>query len=100
MVAANNVDSYPFLAFLDLTCRVDDTEKKMLPDCTASQDSKEKELASRDQETSLAVGTSASVVLVPFRAWECVPIAIPGGADISNVPGCYLLRQTRHQRGL
>ena len=90
MVAANNVDSYPFLAFSDLTRHLQDTEK-MLPACTASHDSKETELAIRGQEASLVEGKSASVVLVSFRAWECVSIAIPGGADISDVPECYLL---------
>ena len=36
---------------------------------------------------------------MPCRAWKCVPTAIFGVVDISEVPGCHLLRQMRSQRG-
>ena len=35
---------------------------------------------------------------MPSRACKCVPTAISGGVDISEVPGCYLLRQMSSQR--
>ena len=37
------------------------------------------------------------VALVPCLAWKCVPTAISGGGDISEVPGCYLLQQMNSQ---
>ena len=37
------------------------------------------------------------IVLVPCRTWKCVPTAIFGGVDISEVPGCHLLRQMSPQ---
>ena len=36
---------------------------------------------------------ASSSQVVCFRTWECVPTAISGGVDISEVPGCHLLRQ-------
>ena len=54
-------------------------------------DSKETKLGSRDQEASPSAGKNTGVVLVPCRAWKCVPTAISGGVDISKVPGCHLL---------
>ena len=56
-------------------------------------DSKETELGSSDQEASPSAGKNTGLVLVPFRAWECVPTAISSGVDISEVPGCHLLRE-------
>ena len=54
-------------------------------------DSKEIELGSSDQETAPSAGKNTRVVLVPCRAWKCVPTAISGGVDISKVPECHLL---------
>ena len=34
---------------------------------------------------------NTGVVLVPCRAWKCVPTVISGGMNISKIPGCYLL---------
>ena len=56
-------------------------------------DSKETKLRSSDQEVSPSAGKNTGVVLVPCRACKCVPTAISGGVDISEVPGCHLLRQ-------
>ena len=39
------------------------------------------------------------VVLMLCWAWKCVPTAIYGGEDISEVPMCHLLRQTSSQLG-
>ena len=33
------------------------------------------------------------IVLVPCHTWKCVPTAISGGVDISEVAGCHLLQQ-------
>ena len=60
-------------------------------------DSKEAELGSSDQEASPSPGKNAGIVLVPCRAWKCVPAAISRGVDISEVPGCHLLRQMSSQ---
>ena len=56
-------------------------------------DSKETELGSSDQQASPSVGKNTGIVLVPCHAWMYDPIAISGGVDIPEVPGCHLLRQ-------
>ena len=56
-------------------------------------DNKEIELGSSDQEASPSAGKNTGIVLVPCRAWKCVPTAISDGVDVSVVPGCHLLRQ-------
>ena len=53
--------------------------------------SKETELGSSYQEASPSAGKNTGIVLVSCRTWKCVPTAISGGADISEVPGCHLL---------
>ena len=63
----------------------------MFSGCTVPPDSKETELGSSDQEASPSVGKSTRIVLVPCRAWKCVPSAISGGVNISKVPECHLL---------
>ena len=60
-------------------------------------DSKEIELGSSDQEASPSAGKNTGVVLVPCRAWKCVSTAISGRVDISEDPGCHLLRQISSQ---
>ena len=60
---------------------------------TVPPDSKETELGSSDQEASPSAGKNTEVVLVPYCAWKCVPSAISSDMDISDVPGCHLLRQ-------
>ena len=59
--------------------------------CTVPPDSKETELGSSDQEASPSAGKNTRMVLVPCCAWKCVPTAISGGVDISEIPGCHLL---------
>ena len=54
-------------------------------------DSKETELGSSDQEASPSAGKNTGIVLVLCCAWKCVPTAISGDMDISEVPGCHLL---------
>ena len=63
----------------------------MLRDC------KETKLGCSHQEASPSAGKSTAIVLVPYHAWKCVPAAISGGVDISEVPGCRLLRQMSSQ---
>ena len=60
-------------------------------------DSKETKLGSSSQEASPPAGNNTEIVLVPFCTWECVPIAISGDVDISEVPGCNFLRQMSSQ---
>ena len=60
-------------------------------------DCKETERGSGDQEASPSAGKNTWIVLVSCRAWKCVPIAISGGVDISEIPGCHLLRQMSSQ---
>ena len=69
----------------------------MFSRCTVLPDSKENEFGSSDQEASPSAGKNTGIVLVPCRAWKCVPTAISGGVDISEVPGCHLLRQMSSQ---
>ena len=59
----------------------------MFSDCTVLSDSKETELGSSNQEATPSTGKNTGVVLVSCHAWRCVPTAISGGVDISEVPG-------------
>ena len=61
----------------------------MFSDWTVLHDNKETQLGSSNQEASLSAGKNTGVVLVPCHAWKCVPTAISGGVDVSEVPGCY-----------
>ena len=69
----------------------------MFSGCTVLPDSKETKFGSQDQEASPSAGKNAGIVLVPCHAWKCVPTAISGGVDISEVPGCHLLQQMSSQ---
>ena len=69
----------------------------MFSGCTVQHDSKETKLGSSDREACPSAGKNTRVVLVPFRAWKCVPTAISGVVDISEVPGCHLLQQMSSQ---
>ena len=69
----------------------------MFSGCTVPPDSKETEIRSSNQEAFPLAGKNAGIVLVPCRAWKCVPRAISDGVDISEVPGCHLLRQMSHK---
>ena len=63
----------------------------MFSGCTVSRDSKQTELGSSHQEASPSAGKNTRIVLVPCHTWKCVPTAISGGVDISEVPGYHLL---------
>ena len=65
--------------------------------CAVLPDSKETKLGSSDEETSPSAGKNTGVVLVPCHACKCVPTAISGGVDISEVAGCLLLQQMNSQ---
>ena len=67
--------------------------------CTVSPDSKDAELESSNHKASPSAGTNTRVVLVPCCTWNCVPTAIFGGVDISEVPRCHLLQQISPQWG-
>ena len=57
--------------------------KPVFSGCTVPSVSKETKLGSSDQEASPSAGKNAGIVLVPCRAWKCVPTAISGGMHIS-----------------
>ena len=60
-------------------------------------DSKETELGSSQQEASPSAAKNTEIILVLRRACKCVPTAISSDVDISEVPGCHLLRQMSSQ---
>ena len=69
----------------------------MFSGCNVPPDSKETELGSSDQESSLSAGKNTRIVLVLCRTWNCVCTAISGVVDISEVPKCHLLQQMSSQ---
>ena len=60
-------------------------------------DSKEAKLGSSNQEASQSASKITRVVLVPYRPRKCLPTAISGVVDISEVPGFQLLCQMSSQ---
>ena len=66
----------------------------MFSSCTVPHDSKVIELGSSNQEVSPSTSKNTEAVLVPHRAWKCVPTAISG-----EVPECHLLQQMSSQCG-
>ena len=91
MGAVINVNAYPFLAFSELNCHLEETGIGVFW-LHCAPDSKDTELGSSNQEASPSAGKNIGIVLVPCRAWKCVPTAISGGVDISEIRGCHLLR--------
>ena len=71
VIAVISVDAYPFLAFSDLTCHLEDTGIGV-SGCTMSPDSKETELGSSNQEASPSAGKNTRIALVPCHARKCV----------------------------
>ena len=69
VVAVISVDAYPFLAFPYLTYHLEDTGIRF-SGCTVLPDSKETQLGSSDQETSLSAGKNTGIVLVPCLRME------------------------------
>ena len=61
--------------------------------CTVPLDSTETKLGRSDEEPSPSAGKYIRVVIVPCWALKCVPTAILGAVDISEVPGCHLLHE-------
>ena len=61
MVAVSSVDAFPFLAFSDLTCHLEDTGIGVFwLQCPSN--SKETELGSSDQEVSPSAGKNTGIV--------------------------------------
>ena len=69
----------------------------MFSGCTVPPNNKETKLGSSKDEASASPGKNTGIVLVPCRPWKCVPTGVSGGVDISEVPGCHLLRQMSSQ---
>ena len=67
-----SVDAYPFFAFSDLTCDLEDTGVDV-SDCIVLPGSKEAELGISDQEGSPSAGKTNRVVLVPCLCTEVHP---------------------------
>ena len=63
----------------------------MFSGCTVPPDNKETKLGSSNQEASPSAGENTGIVLVPSHACKCVPAAIFGGVNISEVAGHRLL---------
>ena len=57
----------------------------MFSGCSVPSDSKETVLGSSGLEASPSAGKNIGIVLVPCCMCKCVPKAIPGGLDISDV---------------
>ena len=69
------------------SCHLEDTGIG-LSGSTVPPDSKKIKIGSSNQEASPSAGKNTEIVLVP---WKCVPTAISGGVDISEVPRSHLL---------
>ena len=67
MVAVISVDAYPFLAFSDLTCHLEDMGIGV-SGCTVQT-----KLRKSDQEASPSAGENTGVVLVPCLRMEVHP---------------------------
>ena len=72
MVTVISVDTYPFLAFSDLTCHLEDTGIGV-SGSTMPPDSNGTKLESSDQEASPSAGKNTRVVLVPCSCMEVHP---------------------------
>ena len=69
----------------------------MFSGCTVPLDSKETEPGKSNQNASPSAGKNTRVILVPCCSWKCVPTAFSGGVDISEIPGCHVLREMSSQ---
>ena len=72
MVVVISVDAYPFLAFSDLTCHLEDTGIGVVC-CTVLPDSKEVELESSKQQAFPSADKNSGAVLVPCSRMEVCP---------------------------
>ena len=99
VVAVISVDAYSFLAFSNLTCHLEDTRIGVFG-YSVPPDSEKTELGSSNQEASPSARKNTGIVaLVLCHGWNCVPTAISGVVDISEVPGCHLLQEMSSQWG-
>ena len=73
---------------------------KVFSGSTVPPDSNKTELGSSDWEASPSAVKNNRVVLVPCLHMEVHPYSISGCVDISEVPGCHLIRQMSSQWGL
>ena len=97
MVAVISVDAYPFLAFSDLTCHLEDMGIDVSWLHCVPPDSKEMELGSSDQEASPSAGKNTGVVVAPCSHMEVFPFSYFWCCGYFEVPGCHLLRQMSSQ---
>ena len=83
-----SVDAYSFLVFSDLTYHLEDTGIGVFSLHSAGLTVRRTKLGRNDQEASPSVGKNTGVVF---------PTGMSGGVNISDVPGCHLLRQMSSQ---
>ena len=83
-----SVDAYSFLVFSDLTYLLEDTGIGVFSLHSAGLIVRRTKLGRNDQEASPSVGKNTGVVF---------PTRMSGGVNISDVPGCHLLRQMSSQ---
>ena len=50
-----------------------------------------------NQEVFTSAGKNTEIVLVSCPTWKRTSVAVSGGMDISEVPGCHLLQQMSSQ---
>ena len=88
-----------FLTFSDLTCHLEDRNRCFLVAlCHLIVRRLKLEVATKRLLHQQVKNTGVVLVLCSdVCAWKCVPTAISGGVDISEVPGCHLLRQMSSQ---
>ena len=85
VVAVITVDAYPFLAFPDLTCHLQDMRIGV---------ALSRLIVGRQ---ILEVATKRLLHKQASRTWKCVPTSISGCVDISEVPGRRWLQQMSSQ---
>ena len=66
---------------------------------TVQPDSKETKLGNSNQEASPSASTNTGIVLVSCSTWKCITKANSSGVEISEIPGCHLVRQMSSQLG-
>ena len=66
-------------------------QEQVFSGCSVPPDGKETELGSSNQEASPSARKNTEIVLVPCCTKKCVPTAIFGGKNTTEVSGCHLL---------
>ena len=81
MVAVISVDAYPFVAFSDLTCHLEE-KGYMFSGRTVLPDSKETKFGSSIQEVSPSAGKNTELVSVPCSQMEMHPYSYSRWSEV------------------